>query len=62
MIKMVSKLTKLPRGEAFFLGQTNYVNFPLHIKITKDDRVISHEMGTTNLIKDLKNIRYGDVK
>jgi len=59
--EMVSKLTRLPKGEAFFLGQTNFVNFPLHIKITHEDRKIPHEMGSTNLVKDLKQLRYPGV-
>ncbi|MHA1252045.1 MAG: ATP-binding protein, partial [Candidatus Helarchaeota archaeon] len=57
---MVAKLTKLPRGELFFMGQINFVDFPLHIKVSLKDRNIPHEMGTTNLIEDLKKLRYGE--
>ncbi len=56
-VSLTNRLTRLSQGELILTGQMNKLPFPLLIKIPKDDRIVSHTAGSTNVIKRLTKLR-----
>lgn len=54
---LASRLTKLGRGEMIIVGQMSRVPFPLMVRVEKQDRAVSHLVGTTQVVKSLAKLR-----
>ncbi|MEM3433313.1 MAG: ATP-binding protein [Candidatus Methanomethyliaceae archaeon] len=54
---LLSRLTKLGRGELIVTGQLSKVPFPLVVKVEAEDRKVPHPVGTTEVVKNLARLR-----
>jgi hypothetical protein len=54
---LVARLTRLEQGEVIVTGQMPTVPFPLVITIPKEDRVVPHRAGTTEVLRNLAKQR-----